>query len=92
VGEHSTGTSGRSNYNKLYPKLEKEDRDIRLVLQAGTSHLATSGGEDTLEEQDNGEDKEMLKEINELDKHYQQQEGTNYINTSRVKDNIMLNT
>jgi hypothetical protein len=48
---------------------EQEDRELRVALQVEARRLATGGEEDALEEEDDdGEDQEMLKHIKELEK------------------------
>ena len=47
---------------------EQEDRELRVALQAEARRLVTGGEEDALEEEDDGEDQEMLKQIKELEK------------------------
>jgi hypothetical protein len=49
---------------------EQEDRELRLALQAEARRLATGGGEEdeALEDEEDGEDQEMLKQIKELER------------------------
>jgi hypothetical protein len=48
---------------------EQEDRELRVALQAEARRLATGGEDEALEdEEDDGEDQEMLKQIKELER------------------------